>query len=194
MGNPRRDALEYSVLITLTTSMAAAYAYLIAYSSQANPDGTRRKLPKVNLDDTVDLASAWENMKKSIVGISWGQSPSSSANSDTTINQSSDVSASSSSGKEGEEKWQLQISINEHSCIEEVWYYYIFIFFLSGCRRVTYNGIAKEEMKWNKHKQEFRERSWNLLFQRLSYCYRHYIKPPTKTWDYPATPVFSFWL
>ncbi len=63
MGNPRRDAIEYGVLITLTASMATAYAILIAYSNQRTPDGQRRKLPRVELDKPVDLGEMWTEMK-----------------------------------------------------------------------------------------------------------------------------------
>ena len=63
MGNPRRDAIEYGVLVTLTASMAAAYAVLIAYSNQRTPDGQRRKLPRVELDKPVDLGEMWAEIK-----------------------------------------------------------------------------------------------------------------------------------
>ena len=63
MGNPRRDAIEYGVLITLTASMATAYAILIAYSNQRTPDGQRRKLPRVELDKPVDLGEMWTEIK-----------------------------------------------------------------------------------------------------------------------------------
>ena len=69
MGNPRRDALEYGVLITITASMATAYAFLLAYSSQSTPDGQRRKLPKVNLDEAVDMGKAWGEMKQTMSGL-----------------------------------------------------------------------------------------------------------------------------
>jgi len=73
MGNPRRDAFEYGVLLTLGTSMAAAYAFLIAYSSQKQPDGTRRRLPKVNLDDAFEPVRAWEELKVSIWDMARGR-------------------------------------------------------------------------------------------------------------------------
>lgn len=66
MGNPRRDALEYGVLMTIAASMAGAYAFLLAYASQSGADGKRQKLPKVNLDESVDLAQAWEDMKETM--------------------------------------------------------------------------------------------------------------------------------
>lgn len=67
--------------------MATAYAFLLAYSSQATPDGQRRKLPKVNLDEAVDMGKAWEEMKLTMSGLNkWrssgfssSQSPSASA-------------------------------------------------------------------------------------------------------------------
>lgn len=69
MGNPRRDAFEYGVLMTIATSMAASYAFLLAYSSQSGPDGKRQKLPKVSLDESVDLFKAWEDMKETMRGV-----------------------------------------------------------------------------------------------------------------------------
>ncbi|KAL7515398.1 hypothetical protein ACHAXN_013407 [Cyclotella atomus] len=65
MGNPRRDAFEYGVLIVLSSSMAAVFGFMLAYSSQRNPDGTRRKIPKVNLEDEVDLRQALIELKQS---------------------------------------------------------------------------------------------------------------------------------
>jgi hypothetical protein len=63
MGNPRRDALEYGVLIALTSSMAVAYGLLIAYTQQREPDGQRRRLPRVDLDASVDLREAWDELR-----------------------------------------------------------------------------------------------------------------------------------
>lgn len=63
MGNPRRDAIEYGVLVTLTASMAAGYAILIAHANQRTPDGQRRKLPRVELDKPIDLGEMWAEMK-----------------------------------------------------------------------------------------------------------------------------------
>ena len=99
MGNPRRDALEYGVLMTITTSMAAAYAFLLAYSSQTGADGKRQKLPKVNLDESVDLAKAWEDVKESMRGMNrW---------------RSSGFSSSSSSSGVGSGKAAVESSNNE---------------------------------------------------------------------------------
>mmetsp|Transcript_8656 Transcript_8656/g.13679 ORF Transcript_8656/g.13679 Transcript_8656/m.13679 type:complete len:104 (-) Transcript_8656:1160-1471(-) len=75
MGHPRRDAFEYGVLITLGTGMAAAYAFLIAYSSKRAPDGTRQRLPKVDLDETVDLGKAWEEFKAGANAVRRGERP-----------------------------------------------------------------------------------------------------------------------
>ena len=55
--------------MTITTSMAAAYAFLLAFSSQTDANGKRQKLPKVNLDDQVDLARAWEDVKETVRGV-----------------------------------------------------------------------------------------------------------------------------
>lgn len=48
--------------------MAAAYAFLLVYSNQTGADGKRQKIPKVNLDDSVDLSQAWEDMKVTVRG------------------------------------------------------------------------------------------------------------------------------
>jgi hypothetical protein len=63
MGNPRRDAIEYGVLIGLTSSMAIAYGLLIAYTQQRDADGKRRRLPRVNLDESVNLGEVWDEMR-----------------------------------------------------------------------------------------------------------------------------------
>ena len=90
MGNPRRDAFEYGVLITLTTSMAAAYALLLAYASSTPSEGQRRKIPKVELDEKVDLGKAWEELKTNINSMRWGdrQSSFSDSNSSPASNSS----------------------------------------------------------------------------------------------------------
>jgi len=53
--SPRRNAFEYGVLITLSTTMAASYAFLIAYGNQTNSEGKRRGIPKVDLDAEINL-------------------------------------------------------------------------------------------------------------------------------------------
>ena len=68
MGNPRRDAFEYGVLCALGSAMAVAYGILIAYSQQRLPDGTRRKLPRVNLEESVDLGEALRELQNFVVG------------------------------------------------------------------------------------------------------------------------------
>ncbi len=103
MGNPRRDALEYGVLITITASMATAYAFLLAYSSQSTPDGQRRKLPKVNLDEAVDMGKAWEEMKQQTMsGLNkWRSSGFSSSSSPSSPPSSSSASPGDSSSSVG---------------------------------------------------------------------------------------------
>ncbi|KAL7552928.1 hypothetical protein ACHAWF_017528 [Thalassiosira exigua] len=63
MGHPRRDALEYGVLATLAATMAASYGFMLAYSGGRAPDGSRRKLPKVELDEEVDFEKTWRAVK-----------------------------------------------------------------------------------------------------------------------------------
>ncbi|KAL7436850.1 hypothetical protein ACHAXM_006684 [Skeletonema potamos] len=105
MGNPRRDALEYGVLMTITTSMAAAYAFLLAYSSQSTSDGKRQKLPKVNLDDAVDMAQAWEDVKETMRGINrWRSSGFSSPSSSSSSSSSGDGKAVVQSSSEEQPK------------------------------------------------------------------------------------------
>jgi len=65
MSNPRRNAFEYGVLVTLASSMAASYAILLAYAMSTDENGKRRKIPKVNLEDEIDLGKAWEEVKSS---------------------------------------------------------------------------------------------------------------------------------
>lgn len=76
-GNPRRNAFEYGVFITLTTTMAASYAFLIAYSGQRTPEGQRRGLPRVDLDAKVDVGEMWEEMKSVSKSMIWPSSSSS---------------------------------------------------------------------------------------------------------------------
>ena len=79
--------------------MAAAYAFLLAYSSQTGADGKRQKLPKVNLDESVDLAKAWEDVKETMRGMNrW---------------RSSGFSSSSSSGVGSGRKAAVESSNNE---------------------------------------------------------------------------------
>ncbi|KAL9182891.1 hypothetical protein ACHAXT_004170 [Thalassiosira profunda] len=56
--------------------MVAAYGVIIAYSNQRGPDGQRRKLPKVDLDDRVDLGQAWEEAKNALNGMRREEPPS----------------------------------------------------------------------------------------------------------------------
>lgn len=106
MGNPRRDVFEYGVLMTITTSMAAAYAFLLAYSSQSTPDGQRRKLPKVNLDESVDISKAWEDVKETLGGLNqWRSSGfSSSAGGHSSSNDNSEMRGTVNSTKEESSK------------------------------------------------------------------------------------------
>ena len=78
-GNPRRNAFEYGVFITLTTTMAASYAFLIAYSGQRTPEGQRRGLPRVDLEAKVDVGEMWEALKSVSKNMIWPSSSSSSS-------------------------------------------------------------------------------------------------------------------
>ena len=70
--SPRRNAFEYGVLITLSTTMAASYAFLIAYGNQTNSEGKRRGIPKVDLDAEINLNDVWIDMKKEVRGMLFG--------------------------------------------------------------------------------------------------------------------------
>ena len=76
--SPRRNAFEYGVLITLSTTMAASYAFLIAYGNQTNSEGKRRGIPKVDLDAEINLNDVWIDMKKEVRGMLFGSSRGSS--------------------------------------------------------------------------------------------------------------------
>ena len=74
-GSPRRAAFEYGVLVTLGSTLAAAYGFLIVYANQKNADGQRRGLPKVHLDEEVDLGAAVEDLKQVVTGMLSGKTP-----------------------------------------------------------------------------------------------------------------------
>lgn len=66
--------------------MAAAYAFLLSYSNQRNPDGSRRRLPRVDLDEEVDLGKAWEDMKRVVGEMRWGSDdPTTTTTTTTTV-------------------------------------------------------------------------------------------------------------
>lgn len=78
--SPRRNAFEYGVLITLSTTMAASYAFLIAYGNQTNSEGKRRGIPKVDLDAEINLNDVWIDMKKEARGMLFGRGQSGGIN------------------------------------------------------------------------------------------------------------------
>ena len=69
--------------------MAAAYAFILAYSNSTGQDGQRRKLPKVDLDAEVNLNTAWDDMKDTIKDLRWGQMPRPSSSSPSLGNNNS---------------------------------------------------------------------------------------------------------
>ena len=95
MGNPRRK-FEHAMFITLSTTMVSAFAFLIAYSRQPGQDGRPRGLERVELDDKVDLAEQWEELKSVSKGMIWGSSSSTSAG-----NHGKSASASGDDDKKG---------------------------------------------------------------------------------------------
>ena len=97
--SPRRNAFEYGVLITLSTTMAASYAFLIAYGNQTNSEGKRRGIPKVDLDAEINLNDVWIDMKKEVRGMLFGSSRSGGIN---------DSSGSGVNGGGGSDKGESQ--------------------------------------------------------------------------------------
>lgn len=61
--NPRRDAIEYGVLMTLTTTMVAGLGMLL-YVNRTHPGG----LPKLDLDAPVDFKGAFRELQKMAKG------------------------------------------------------------------------------------------------------------------------------
>ena len=58
-GNPRRDAIEYGVLLTLTSTMVAGLG-LMLYTIKTQPEG----LPKLDLDAPVDFKNAFRSLQQ----------------------------------------------------------------------------------------------------------------------------------
>lgn len=57
--NPRRNAFEYGVLVSLAAGMTCAYGVMIYISMTPGPDGKRRDLKKVDLNAPVNLREMW---------------------------------------------------------------------------------------------------------------------------------------
>lgn len=63
MRNPRRDAIEYGVLVTLTTMMAGAYGVIIYLGMTPDENGKPRKMEKVDLNAPVDIRGALRELR-----------------------------------------------------------------------------------------------------------------------------------
>jgi len=63
MRNPRRDAIEYGVLVTLTTMMVGAYGVMIYLGATPDENGKPRKLEKVDLNAPVDIQGALRELR-----------------------------------------------------------------------------------------------------------------------------------
>lgn len=63
MRNPRRDAIEYGVLVTLTTMMVGAYGVMIYLGATPDENGKPRKLEKVDLNAPVDIRGALRELR-----------------------------------------------------------------------------------------------------------------------------------
>jgi len=57
MRNPRRDAIEYGILVTLTTVMAGAYGVILYLGMTPDENGNPRKKMKVDLNEPVDIGA-----------------------------------------------------------------------------------------------------------------------------------------
>mmetsp|Transcript_23768 Transcript_23768/g.22805 ORF Transcript_23768/g.22805 Transcript_23768/m.22805 type:complete len:95 (+) Transcript_23768:164-448(+) len=62
--NPRRNALEYGVLISLATGMTCAYGVMIYVFSTPGQDGKARDLRKVDLNAPVSLGEMWRELTR----------------------------------------------------------------------------------------------------------------------------------
>jgi len=61
-SNPRRNALEYGILVGLTTSMACAYGVMIYIFSTPGKDGQPRQLGKVDLNAPINFGEMWKEL------------------------------------------------------------------------------------------------------------------------------------
>jgi len=61
-GNPRRDALEYGILLTVATSLSVGFGLLIfmKYNEDGENAPPRQRL---NLNAPVDLQQAWRELQ-----------------------------------------------------------------------------------------------------------------------------------
>lgn len=61
-GNPRRDALEYGILLTVATSLSVGFGLLIfmKYNEDGENSPPRQRL---NLNAPVDLQQAWRELQ-----------------------------------------------------------------------------------------------------------------------------------
>lgn len=68
MRNPRREAIEYGILVTLTTAMAGAYGVILYLGMTPDENGKPRKLDKVDLTAPLDIKGAWEEFNDVVLG------------------------------------------------------------------------------------------------------------------------------
>ena len=59
-GNPRRDALEYGVLLTVATSLSIGFGLLIYMKYNEDGENGRQRL---NLNAPVDFQQAWRELQ-----------------------------------------------------------------------------------------------------------------------------------
>lgn len=62
-GNPRRDAIEYGILLTVATSLSVGFGLLVymKYNEGGEGDPPRQRL---NLNTPVDLQQAWKELQQ----------------------------------------------------------------------------------------------------------------------------------
>ena len=60
--NPRRDALEYAVLLTVATSLSVGFGLLIYMKYNEDGEGAPPR-QRLNLNTPVDLQQAWRELQ-----------------------------------------------------------------------------------------------------------------------------------
>lgn len=61
-GNPRRDAIEYGLLLTLTTTMTAGLGLLLYVAKTLPEEGQQH--PRLNLDAPMDFKGAFRTLQQ----------------------------------------------------------------------------------------------------------------------------------
>lgn len=62
-GNPRRDALEYGILLTVATSLSVGFGLLVYMKYNEGGEGAPPR-QRLNLNEPVDLQRAWQELQQ----------------------------------------------------------------------------------------------------------------------------------